>query len=520
MANNTPSIKKNQDITKVDEKVVVKCLQSPIFFIDNFCKIEATGKGLVPFKTYYYQQKALEAYTSWRPIYILKSRQLGMTTLAAGYALWKSMFPWNNVLLLSKGEEYPQMIIRKIKIMYENLPPQLQSPLVQSNQTTLEFWNKNMIKSLPATDRAWAWFTAWLVIIDEFSWFPGAKAKMPGSEVWASIAPTLSTWWQIIVQSTPLGTWNKFYELYATKNSFWKMKFHWSHHPDFGKDKYERETPEDGWGKLSSPWADTQKQIWHTVDSWSQEFECQYLQSWRPVFRMQDLFITPLVADNDLAFDSMFVCGVDIATWWSLDYSTAQFVNVETGKQVELLRVKDPIHVFAKKVLDLCKKYNMCKMAFETNSWYWAAFLFHVRDYDNLYYQTKIDKVTEKRTRKVWWHTSSSSKEKMISDLNIALQSRKIKLTSETTINEMKVFQYDDNDKMNAAAWFNDDAIIALAIAWQVYLSVAGDEDDAYIWTSRRHNIGQRLSPVVDLQWRIEQEQWLLMPKVVKDWRR
>jgi hypothetical protein len=40
----------------------------------------------------------------------------------------------------------------------------------------------------------------------------------------------------------------------------------------------------------------------------------------------------------------------------------------------------------------------------------------------------------------------------MISDLNIALQSRKIKLTSETTINEMKVFQYDDNDKMNAAA--------------------------------------------------------------------
>jgi hypothetical protein len=64
MANNTPSIKKNQDITKVDEKVVVKCLQSPIFFIDNFCKIEATGKGLVPFKTYYYQQKALEAYTS------------------------------------------------------------------------------------------------------------------------------------------------------------------------------------------------------------------------------------------------------------------------------------------------------------------------------------------------------------------------------------------------------------------------------------------------------------------------
>jgi len=504
---------------KITEAILVKCLQDPAYFVDTFCMIEVSWKGLVPFKAFEYQKTALQWYKTWKPIYILKSRQLWFTTLAAAFALWKSIFPWNNILLLSKGEEYAQMILRKIRIMYENLPKELQSALLQSNQTTLEFKNKNMIKSLPATERAWAWFTAWLVIIDEFSWFPWAKSKMPGADVWASIAPTLSTWWQIIVQSTPFWTWNKFYDIFSQKNSFLKLKFHWTHHPVFGKDKTKRKDPTDGWWEWESPWSKEQRTIWYTTSDWAQEFDCEFLQSWRPVFDIKYLVVLPVRPETDLHYMWRFACGVDLASWSSIDWSVAQFVNVDTGQVVETYRSQEPIDVFAQNVMDKCRKYNEALLSFETNSWYWLAFIPHIQDYPNLFYQIKYDKVTEKKTRKVGFTTTNSTKQKAIRDLQLALQNQKIRISDTTTLNEMKVYQYVDENKMEAAQGFNDDCVMSLAIAWQAVLS-EGWADDASYTGGRTHKIGQRIAPTVNLQWQIEQEQNLIMPKMVKDWRR
>ena len=113
-------------------------------------------------------------------------------------------------------------IVRKARLMYDSLPECMKIGLKSSNQATLEFKNKNRIQSLPATERAGAGKTASLIILDEFSGFPAARDKVAGEDVWNSILPTISTGGRVIVQSTPKGQGNKFFQLWGGENKFKK----------------------------------------------------------------------------------------------------------------------------------------------------------------------------------------------------------------------------------------------------------------------------------------------------------
>lgn len=483
------------DPSQMNEAVLVECVKDPRYFIRNFCKIEVTGKGLTNFDLFEYQERTLATYMAHRFVFILKSRQMGYTTLAAAYSLWYTLKPGNNVLFLSKKEDDAMDILRKTKIMYDNLPKELQVGVASSNATTLEFNNKNRIQSLPATERAGAGKSAGLIILDEFSGFPAAKDRVAGEDVWTSILPTISTGGRVIVQSTPKGMGNQFYRLWSGENNFKKYFVHWTKHPTFGKDKYKREDPSDGYGVWGSPWADDIMSNM-TPDGWAQEFNGDFVQSGRPVFNWKHLIKYP-VSDDDKRYDCHYAVGVDLASGSGADYSVAQVINIDTGKQVETIRSKDPLDIFGLQIIEKCRDYNNAKLSFENNSGYGLTFMKHISDYENLYYQTKFDKSREKKTRKLGWNTNTKTKELMISDLNIALKKKHIKLTDSETIKEMKVFQYDDNDKMQAQAGFHDDCVMSLAIAWQCALSVHRPTERDTMIRSQTPIIAPYKSPVV-----------------------
>ena len=220
-------------------KDLVLSLFEPIYFIKTHCKIESATKGLVPFDLYPYQEDAINTIEENRFSFFLKSRQMGFTTIAAAYSLWESLRPGNNCLLLSRREDDSMDLLRKVKIMYDNLPEHLKEMVVSSNQTTMEFQNKNRITSLPATERSGAGRTASDIFLDEFSAFPAAKGVVAGEGVWTSILPTVSTNpdSKIVVMSTPLGMGNHFANLWHQENGFAKKFYHWTEHPVFGKDK-------------------------------------------------------------------------------------------------------------------------------------------------------------------------------------------------------------------------------------------------------------------------------------------
>ena len=65
----------------------VKCIKSPVHFMKKYCKIQHPTKGKIKFNLYDYQEEMLTDFTDNRYNIILKSRQLGISTLSAGYSL-------------------------------------------------------------------------------------------------------------------------------------------------------------------------------------------------------------------------------------------------------------------------------------------------------------------------------------------------------------------------------------------------------------------------------------------------
>jgi hypothetical protein len=69
-----------------------KCSQDPVHFMRKYCIIQHPTKGKMYFNLYPFQEDSLTAISKNRYSVILKSRQLGISTLTAGYSLWKMLF--------------------------------------------------------------------------------------------------------------------------------------------------------------------------------------------------------------------------------------------------------------------------------------------------------------------------------------------------------------------------------------------------------------------------------------------
>ena len=69
-----------------------KCLKDPVYFLENYMKIQHPVKGAIDFHPYDYQRELIEIYANNRSSIALMPRQSGKTTCAAGFLLWRAMF--------------------------------------------------------------------------------------------------------------------------------------------------------------------------------------------------------------------------------------------------------------------------------------------------------------------------------------------------------------------------------------------------------------------------------------------
>jgi len=68
-------------------KEIVQCGKDPTYFLNNYAKISHPMHGLIPFRTYKFQETLLEDFNDHRFNVILKARQLGISTITAGYVV-------------------------------------------------------------------------------------------------------------------------------------------------------------------------------------------------------------------------------------------------------------------------------------------------------------------------------------------------------------------------------------------------------------------------------------------------
>ena len=223
-------------------KEILKCGKDPVYFTNNFCRISHPLKGLVPFKTYPYQDDLLNDYNDFRFTVILKARQLGISTITAAYCVWLMLFHRDkNVLVIANKFATAANLVKKVKAIMKNLPPWMQVATISiDNRTSFELSNGSQIKAASTSGDAGRSEALSLLVIDEAAHVDGLK------ELWTGLYPTLSTGGRCIALSTPNGVGNWFHKTYADadikENDFHPVCLPWDVHPERNQEWFEKET--------------------------------------------------------------------------------------------------------------------------------------------------------------------------------------------------------------------------------------------------------------------------------------
>lgn len=489
-----------QDLRKWMLSEYKKCAQDPIYFMRKYVKIQNPNEGgTVPFDLYPFQEDTLRRYHEDRFLLILKSRQLGITTLVSAYSLWQMIFNSDrNILVISIKQEISKEIITKVRFANDHLPSFLKIQATEDNRLSLRLKNGSMIGATSSAKDAGRSKSLSLLVLDEAAFIDEAKV------IWTSAFNTLSTGGRAIVLSTPNGVGNWFHEMWVNaekkKNDFKTLKLPWQLHP-----------------RRDQKWRDEQtKQL--GVRGANQECDCDFLTSGtnvvdlqilteyedrkiegRPEMGVRDpvemrysnaLWIWELPKDG-----SDYVIAADPARGDGTDYSAAHVLNIETLEQVAEFQQQVTPKEFGNILVNMATEWNDALLIVEYNG-LGPAVLQQIidRNYKNTFYSSLDLKVievqrqissrfyAEEKKLKPGFTTTISSRPLLISKLDAYFRERLVDIHSIRTIQELKTFIW-ENGKAQAAQNYNDDLTIALCLGLWVRDTALRLKQEGIVWS-------------------------------------
>lgn len=234
------------EYSKNDLSELMKCTFDPIYFIENYIKVQHPIKGSVPLKLYDFQVDMVKGFHENRFVIGLTARQMGKTTTAAAYLLWKAMFVPDTKILIAANKLVAALeIMSRIRYGYEETPNFLRAGVTEYNKGTISFDNGSTITARATTPDAGRGLSITLLYLDEFAFVRPSMAQ----EFWTAIQPVLSTGGGCIITSTPKNDEDQFAQIWkgATdnqdeygnyvpgsvgSNDFYPIKVTWDKHPD------------------------------------------------------------------------------------------------------------------------------------------------------------------------------------------------------------------------------------------------------------------------------------------------
>ena len=216
----------------------------PLYFMKTHMKIQHPTLGGIDFNPYDYQERLVENYSKYRYSINMLGRQMGKTTVAAGYLLWYAMFkPDSTILVAAHKQAGASEIMQRIRYAYEGCPNHIRAGVTEYNKGSLTMDNGSRIISATTTENTGRGMSLSLIYLDEFAFVPPRIAK----EFWTSLSPTLATGGKCIITSTPNSDddtfamiWqqaNKMFDEHGEEqdvgvNGFRPMIAKWEEHPD------------------------------------------------------------------------------------------------------------------------------------------------------------------------------------------------------------------------------------------------------------------------------------------------
>jgi len=190
---------------------LAKCVEDPIYFIDNYCYIVTLDHGIQPFKLYDCQKEKVETIHNNRKVIIMEGRQQGKTTVAAAYILWYTLFQESKtVAILANKASTAREIMSRYQLMFEHLPAWMQQGVKTWNKGDIELENGSVVFTAATTAAGIRGKSVNLLYIDEAAIIPNTIADQFFTAVYPVISAGQTT--KILITSTPLGY-----------NHFWKF---------------------------------------------------------------------------------------------------------------------------------------------------------------------------------------------------------------------------------------------------------------------------------------------------------
>ena len=247
-------------IKEVIKQEYLKCAVDPVYFLKKYAVIQHPLQGKVPFALYPFQEASLKDFKDHNYNIILKARQLGISTLTAGYALWMMTFQTDkNILVIATKQDTAKNLVTKIRVMHANLPSWVRSKCVEDNKLSLRYSNGSQVKAISSTEDAGRSEALSLLVIDEAAFIDKIDT------IWTAAQSTLSTGGQCIALSTPNGVGNWFHRTWVGaeegENDWNTIRLHWTVHPEREQD-----------------WRDEQDKLLGPSEA-AQECDCDFITS-------------------------------------------------------------------------------------------------------------------------------------------------------------------------------------------------------------------------------------------------
>ena len=460
-----------KDIIRSEYK---RCSQDPVHFMRKYCIIQHPTQGKVYFNLYPFQEESLTKISDNRYTVILKSRQLGISTLTAGYALWRMLFKSDfNVLVIATKQDVAKNLVTKVRIMHENLPSWLRGKSLEDNKLSLRFKNGSQIKAISSKGDAGRSEALSLLIIDEAAFVDRID------EIWASAQQTLATGGEAIVLSTPNGTGNFFHKTWIDAQAggeFEAIRLHWSLHPERGQEWRDRQTELLG-EKMAAQECDCDFiTSGHTVVDGVviQWYEQTYVRE--PAEKRG--FDSNLWIYEYADFAKDYVVVADVARGDGGDCSAFHVMEIESMTQVAAYKGKIGTTEFGHMLIAIATEYNNALLVIENANIGWAVVQVAIdRGYSNLYYSYKQDGYVDENIhlRKNYdlkgkhqmvpgFSTTSKTRPLLISKLETYFREKAPIVRDKRLIDELYVFIWNGN-RAEAQRGYNDDLVMSWAIA-------------------------------------------------------
>ena len=448
---------------------IIKCGNDPAYFFRKYCKIQHPIKGTIPFVPYDFQNKCVENFTEHRFNIVLKSRQLGLSTLVAAYATWLALFYKDqNILIIATKQKVAYNLMRKIKFMVSNVPSWLLlTREVANNKQEIEFSNGSIIKAVPTSPDAGRSEAISLLIVDECAFIQGFD------ELWTGIYPTLSTGGRAIIFSTPYGVGGTYYDLYIKAelglNEFFPIKLPWNVHPERDEAWFENEC----------------RNLSNDKRRVSQELLCDFAASGDTFMGAEELeslgkLIRPphekKGEDRNCWVWAQpvpghtYIMSADVARGDSKDYSTFHVIDVQEGEIAAEYKGRMFPDKFAAFLVEIGLLYNTAVICPENNS-IGLAVVLEIRrlGYPRMYYQDSnranifIDYAPPEEPSKAGIRTDQKTRPAMLAKLEEVLRNKQLKNYSSRLYEELKTFVW-SGPKPQAMKGHNDDLVMSIAI--------------------------------------------------------